>query len=312
MVETIFLAKPRGFCAGVDRAIQVVEDALEIFGSPVYVKHQIVHNQYVVMALEKKGAITVEDVAEIPDGAIAVFSAHGSPPEDFQEAYARGIRIIDATCPLVTKVHLEVHRYHRNGFFIVYIGHKHHVEAQGVLAELINGIQLVETIQDVIALPSSLEKVVYLSQTTLSVDETKEIIFALRKKYPHITNPPMEDICYATTNRQVAIKALAKKADLILVVGAINSSNSNRLVETARKEGVESYLVGSYLDVQNSWLKGKQIVGISSGASAPEYVVQKLVHSLQKTGAKVEEIELMKENMRFTMPDIIVKAKQQH
>lgn len=309
VVEKILLADQRGFCAGVERAIKVVEDALDIFGKPVYVKHQIVHNKHVVHALEEKGAITVEDLEKVPDHGVVVFSAHGSPPEHFDLAKKKQLRIIDATCPLVTKVHLEAHRYAREGYQIIYIGHKGHMEAIGVLGELPSKISLVENVQDVEALdliPS--ESMIYLTQTTLSVDETREIIAALKMKYPFIKAPASEDICYATTNRQEAIKAIAKQSDLVLVVGSKNSSNSQRLVETVKAQGVPAFLIDDIHGLSNIPFEGVKTLGLSSGASAPESLVQDIIHYFKN--AVVEQVKVTEEKMFFVDPPEIVKYRK--
>ncbi|MBS3128810.1 4-hydroxy-3-methylbut-2-enyl diphosphate reductase [Candidatus Woesearchaeota archaeon] len=282
-----------------------------LFGAPVYVKHEIVHNKYVVEQLHKKGAMTVESVEEIPDHSTAVFSAHGSPPEDFEKAKKKNIRVIDATCPLVSKVHFEVQRFKKQGYHIVYIGHKGHVEGKGVLGEAPETISMIEKKEDVKELSlSSEQKLIFLTQTTLSVDDTKEIIAALKEKYPKIESPPQEDICYATTNRQEAIKAIAKEADLILIVGSKNSSNSNRLVETARACGVESYLIEDKTKINPVWLKDKKNIGISSGASVPDYLVQEVVSFFVEKGAKKEEVQRIKEKMVFTEPLELMKMKR--
>jgi len=303
------LIAPRGFCAGVDRAIKVVEECLELFGKPVYVKHQIVHNKYVVDALEKKGAITIEAINEIPDNAVVVFSAHGSPPEQYEQAKHKNLKLIDATCPLVTKVHFEVHRFAKQGYKIIYIGHHGHVEGIGVLGELPNDIPLVETIQDVQNLNiENPEKLIYLTQTTLSIDDTKKIVLALKQKYPQIRDPPKEDICYATTNRQHAIKQLAQKVDLVLVVGSTNSSNSIRLVETAKTKK-PAYLVDDVNQIQEDWLENIQTVGISAGASAPESLVQEIAHYFTTKGATKEELTLMQEDVTFIDPVELRRAK---
>ncbi len=314
-IQKVILAKPRGFCAGVDRAIQVVEECLEIFGKPVYVKHEIVHNKYVVERLTQKGAITVENVSEIPSGAVAVFSAHGSPPEHYKQAKEKGIRIIDATCPLVTRVHIEVHRFAQEGYQIIYIGHKGHAEALGILGELPQRIALVETVEDVEKLEiGNPAKLVYLTQTTLSVDDTKHVIAAINKKYPQTSDPPGEDICYATTNRQAAVKELAKYAQLILVIGSKSSSNSNRLVETARIAGVKAYLIDDINGFDPAWLKDVSIVGLTSGASAPDYLVQELAEHFVKQGAQKEELTLLEEKVTFKLPRELLafKTKEMH
>jgi 4-hydroxy-3-methylbut-2-enyl diphosphate reductase len=314
MIEKVVLVQPRGFCAGVARAVQTVKDCLEIFGTPVYVKHQIVHNKNVVEDLEKRGAITVESVDEIPNGAVAVFSAHGSPPEHYEAAKNRGVNLIDATCPLVTKVHLEVHRYLKQGYQLVYVGHKGHIEGEGVIAEAHKygvEIPLVDSVSEVEALVVAHQKLAYLTQTTLSVEETENIIQALKKKFPSITAPPISDICYATTNRQKAIKILAKQVDVVFVIGSKNSSNSTRLMETARNEGVDAYLIDGIEDIEVSWTQGKTSVGISAGASAPENVVQEVVDYFKKQGATVERLEAVKEDMHFSEPIELSRIKEE-
>lgn len=303
-VKKILLASPRGFCAGVARAVRAVEDTIQIFGAPVYVKHEIVHNKHVVKGLEDKGAITIENLEGAPDGAVVVFSAHGSPPEHYIEAKRRGMRLIDATCPLVTKVHLEVQRFLKDGYEIIYIGHRGHIEGIGVLGEA-NGkeIPLIETVSDVEKLDiGNPEKLIYLTQTTLSIDDTREVIAALKQKYPQIVAPPMEDICYATTNRQDAVKALSKAAPLVLIVGSTSSSNSTRLMETARAYGAASYLVDDVTHLNTEWFKGVETVGISAGASAPEKLVQELVAKLSSLGAEVVDFVVKPETMKFSEP----------
>jgi 4-hydroxy-3-methylbut-2-en-1-yl diphosphate reductase len=304
-VKKILLASPRGFCAGVARAVKAVEDTLEIFGAPVYVKHEIVHNKHVVKDLEEKGAITIETLDEAPEGAVVVFSAHGSPPEHYAEAKTRGIRLIDATCPLVTKVHLEVQRFVKDGYQIIYIGHKGHIEGIGVLGEA-PGIEipLIETVEDVAGLEiGNPEKLVYLTQTTLSLDDTKSVIEALKKKYPQIIAPPLEDICYATTNRQTAVKELAQACDLVLIVGSRSSSNSTRLMETANAYGSIAYLVDDATHLDPLWFKEVEVVGISAGASAPEHLVQDIVqHITDASQASVEDFIVKPETMTFAEP----------
>jgi 4-hydroxy-3-methylbut-2-enyl diphosphate reductase len=303
-VQKILLASPRGFCAGVSRAVKAVEDTLLIFGAPVYVKHEIVHNKHVVAALEKKGAITIERIDEAPVGAVVVFSAHGSPKAHYEEARARQIRLIDATCPLVTKVHLEVQRFLKDGYTIIYIGHKGHIEGVGVLGEAPGTrIPILETVADVAALQiGQPEKLVYLTQTTLSIDDTKQVIAALKQKYPQIVAPPLEDICYATTNRQEAVKALAKQCDVILIVGSNSSSNSKRLMETALASGCQSYLVDDISHLDPTWFSEAAVVGISAGASAPEHLVQEIVAHLAMHGARVEDFVAKPESMHFAEP----------
>lgn len=311
-VKRILLASPRGFCAGVARAVKAVEDTLQIFGAPVYVKHEIVHNKHVVSDLEKKGAVTIENISAVPDGAVVVFSAHGSPPEHYIEAKQRNIRIIDATCPLVTKVHLEVSRFFKEGYEIVYIGHRGHIEGVGVLAEAMGKqIPIVETIEDVRALDlGNPEKLVYLTQTTLSVDDTQATIRALREKYPQIIAPPLADICFATTNRQEAVKELAKVANLVLILGSKTSSNSTRLMETARTEGAAAYLIDDASEIEPEWLVGVKTVGVSAGASAPETVVQEAIRYFEKQGAAAEDFLVKQENMKFAEPIELMQLRR--
>ncbi|MBP9728378.1 MAG: 4-hydroxy-3-methylbut-2-enyl diphosphate reductase [Candidatus Moranbacteria bacterium] len=310
-VKKVLLASPRGFCAGVARAVKAVEDTLEIFGAPVYVKHEIVHNKHVVDALEKKGAITIEELSEAPEGAVVVFSAHGSPVAHYTEAKARNMRLIDATCPLVTKVHLEVQRFLRDGYRIIYIGHKGHIEGIGVLGEAPDvSIPIVETVADVELLDiGNPEKLVYLTQTTLSIDDTKLVIEALQKKYPHIVAPPLEDICFATTNRQEAVKALAKECDLVLIVGSRSSSNSTRLMETANACGTRSYLVDDVREVKSEWFENVEVVGISAGASAPEHLVQDIITHITAHGARAEDFIVKPETMKFAEPLELMKIR---
>ena len=301
-VKKIILAKPRGFCAGVERAINTVEQCLEIFGKPIYVKHEIVHNKYIVEKLEKNGAITVEKVEDIPKNSVAIFSAHGSPPKDYKKAIERGIRIIDATCPLVSRVHIQLHQYIKKGYKIVYIGHKGHPEAISVLEQFSGQIPLIENADDVKELNIEDNNIVYITQTTLSLDDTKGIINKLKNKFPHIEDPPGTSICYATTNRQSAVKEIAKKSDLFIVIGSKNSSNCNRLVETARNFGVKSYLIENLSEMNHEWLKNVEVIGLSSGASVPELLINEVIEYFTKNGAKVIESEYVKENVKFTMP----------
>lgn len=310
MIQKILLATPRGFCAGVDRAIDVVEAALEIFGPPVYVKHAIVHNVHVVSDLEKKGAIFVEELDEIPPKSIVVFSAHGTDPKLIEEAKAAGHRVINATCPLVTKVHLEAKRYANEGYFIIYVGHRGHPEPIGVFGEVPKGSTvLIEKADEVVNLsvPQE-EKLVYLTQTTLSVSDTRETVDALKAKYKKIIGPPSADICYATTNRQAAARELAKKCDLVLVIGSKTSSNSNRLREVCEEEGTRAYLVDDETMVDPRWLANVKILGVTSGASVPEYLVDRLVDFIkeQNRGIKVETLEVLKEEIKFPLPDDLV------
>ncbi|MBT9588973.1 4-hydroxy-3-methylbut-2-enyl diphosphate reductase [bacterium] len=300
----VFLAKPRGFCAGVDRAIDVVEIALDIYGPPVYVRHEIVHNDHVCNELRKKGAIFVDHMQEIPSGSVTIFSAHGISPAIKDEARTRNLKVIDATCPLVTKVHLEAIRYARRGYHIVLIGHRNHVEVEGTMGEAPGSITLVESPSDVanLKLPQ-VEKLVYLTQTTLSVDDTTEVIQALKVRYPNIEAPPTDDICYATTNRQMAIKEMARKCDLILVIGSRTSSNSNRLVEVAISNGCRSKLINDSSDLVREIFEGAEKVGITAGASAPEILVQDVVRWLE-TQFTVEfaDLDVIKEDVVFTLP----------
>ncbi len=306
----VLLASPRGFCAGVDRAIDVVELALELFGAPVYVKHEIVHNRYVVDRLCKLGAVFVEHVAEIPEGSVAVFSAHGSPPEDYAEARTRALRLIDATCPLVTKVHLEARRYAKEGFSILLIGHRGHVELVGTMGEAPGQTIVIQTAEDArtVAVKNP-DRVVVLTQTTLSVDDTKEIIAHLRARFPRMISPPSADICYATTNRQRAVKALTEHAGVILVIGSKNSSNSNRLREVATQAGVPAYLIDRAADIDPAWLTGVEVIGVTAGASAPSVLVEEVLAFLSERGASpAEELSTVSENVRFALPEEIVAA----
>src|SRR5271165_1189468 len=277
-VEKLLLAAPRGYCAGVDRAVQTVERALEIHGAPVYVRKEIVHNKHVVEALRERGAIFVEEQTEVPEGAVCVFSAHGIAPSVRTGADERGLLTIDATCPLVTKVHREALRFAEEGYTIVLVGHDGHEEVEGTMGEAPDRIVLVQDAEDVEALEvADPDRVAYITQTTLAVDETSAIIKRLRERFPEIVGPRTDDICYATTNRQAAVKQMADRCDLLLVIGSRNSSNSLRLVEVARDCGTESHLIDKAAEVQEEWLTGRRVVGISSGASAPENLVQDLV-----------------------------------
>jgi len=311
-VKKLLLATPRGFCAGVARAVKAVEDTLEIFGSPVYIKHEIVHNKHVVAELSAQGAITIESLSLAPEGAVVVFSAHGSIPEHYKEAQNRHIRLIDATCPLVTKVHLEVGRFLKEGYKIIYIGHRGHIEGIGVLGEAEAGsIPLVDTVSDVLALEiGNPEKLVYLTQTTLSIDDTAVVIEALKEKYPQIIAPPLSDICFATTNRQEAVKALAKITDLVLILGSKTSSNSTRLMETARREGTEAYLIDDVTELDPRWLEKKGVVGVSAGASAPEKLVQGVVEYFASHGVIAEDFVVGSEKMQFAEPIELMQLKK--
>jgi 4-hydroxy-3-methylbut-2-enyl diphosphate reductase len=309
--EKLLLAAPRGYCAGVDRAVQTVERALELYGAPVYVRKEIVHNKHVVEQLRERGAVFVEELAdEIPEGAITVFSAHGVSPAVHADAEQRALRTIDATCPLVTKVHREAVKFAGDGYTIVLIGHAGHEEVEGTMGEAPEHIVLVETVEDVDALEvEDPEKLAYISQTTLSVDETRAVIARLRERFPAITGPRTDDICYATTNRQAAVKQMAPHCDLVLVIGSRNSSNSNRLVEVAREHGADSYLIDNEGQIEEAWLEGKRVVGITSGASAPEELVQGLVDFFRARGTEVvEEFQVVQEDVRFMLPKTIRQA----
>jgi 4-hydroxy-3-methylbut-2-enyl diphosphate reductase len=304
-VERLLLAAPRGYCAGVDRAVQTVERALELYGAPVYVRKEIVHNKHVVEQLRARGAIFVDEIDEsIPAGSTTVFSAHGVSPAVHAQAADRALSTIDATCPLVTKVHVEAKKFAAEGYTIVLIGHGGHEEVEGTMGEAPDSIVLVETEADVDALEiADPEKVAYISQTTLSVDETRTIINRLRERFPAITGPRTDDICYATTNRQAAVKQMAAECDLVLVIGSQNSSNSQRLVDVARDCGTDSHLIDNESQVTEAWLDGKRVVGISSGASAPEELVNRLVTYFTDRGVQdVSEFEVMREDVRFMLP----------
>ncbi len=307
----VLLASPRGFCAGVERAIEIVEKALEIYGAPVYVWHEIVHNLHVVESLKAKGAHFVESHDEVPEGAVLIFSAHGVSKAVVAGAATRGFRRIDATCPLVTKVHLEAMRYHKQGATVILIGHKGHPEVAGTMGQLPEGAMLlVQNVAEAraVALPDP-SRVAFLTQTTLSVDETKEIIAALRARFPAIQGPSKDDICYATQNRQNAVKGMAPKVDAVFVLGSPNSSNSNRLMELATTLGAKGYLVESTKDILPEWIRGLKRVGVTAGASAPEHLVQETVHFLREQGGgEVEEMTLVPEHVVFPLPPELNKA----
>jgi 4-hydroxy-3-methylbut-2-en-1-yl diphosphate reductase len=308
--EKLLLAAPRGYCAGVDRAVQTVERALDIYGPPVYVRKEIVHNKHVVEQLRERGAVFVDQETEVPEGETVVFSAHGVAPSVHSNAEKRELRTIDATCPLVTKVHVEAKKFAAQGYTIVMVGHAGHEEVEGTMGEAPDSIVLVETLEDVekLEVPDP-DRVAHISQTTLSVDETRSIIAALREKFPNITGPRTDDICYATTNRQAAVRQMAAESDLVLVIGSANSSNSNRLVEVAREYGADSYLIDNEAQVREEWLEGKRVVGISSGASAPEELVQRLVEFFRARGTEdISEFEVVQEDVRFMLPKEIRKA----
>jgi len=309
--EKLLLASPRGYCAGVDRAVQTVEHALELYGAPVYVRKEIVHNKHVVEQLRQRGAIFVDELDDsIPEGAVTVFSAHGVAPTVHGEAERRQLRTIDATCPLVTKVHREAVKFAGEGYTIILIGHSGHEEVEGTMGEAPDNIVLVESEEDVDNLQvDDPERLAYISQTTLSVDETRTIINRLRERFPSIVGPRTDDICYATTNRQAAVKQMADACDLVLVIGSRNSSNSNRLVEVAREHGADSHLIDHEGQVEEEWLDGARIVGISSGASAPEELVQRLVEFFKARGTQtIEEFQVVREDVRFMLPKKIRQA----
>ena len=305
----VLLASPRGFCAGVDRAIEIVERALDRFGAPVYVRHEIVHNRYVVEELREKGAVFIEDPAEVPEGSLLVFSAHGVSPAVRSAAEGRGLRVIDATCPLVTKVHVEAQRMAREGFEIVLVGHAGHVEVEGTLGQAPGRMHLVETLADVAALEvSDPSRLGCVTQTTLSVDDTRDILAALKRRFPEVRLPRKDDICYATQNRQDAVKEISEKADLVVVVGAPESSNSNRLVEVAKRLGARARLVQGASDIEASWLDGVGSVGVTAGASAPEILVDEVIErltTLSPNGANVFRQPEVDEGVVFQLPSLL-------
>ncbi|MHB1744108.1 MAG: 4-hydroxy-3-methylbut-2-enyl diphosphate reductase [Acidobacteriaceae bacterium] len=306
----ILLLKPRGFCAGVVRAIDVVQIALETFGAPIYVRREIVHNRFVVNDLAAKGAVFVHDIDEVPEGARVIYSAHGVSPAVREISRQRKLKVIDATCPLVTKVHVEAVKFARQGYSLVLIGHRDHDEIEGTLGEAPEETQVVSTVEEVAALEvPNPERVAYLTQTTLSLDEARDIIHALKAKFPNILGPHTQDICYATENRQVAVKNVAHRADLVLVVGSNNSSNSNRLVEVSRNLDTIAYLIDDSDKIRSEWLQNAKTVAVTAGASAPEILVQDVINYLQRHGfGDVEEVEVMPENVRFGLPPEIVHA----
>ena len=312
-MKKILLAAPRGYCAGVDRAVQMVERALETCGAPVYVRKEIVHNLHVVSELEKRGAVFVDSEQDIPEGSVCIFSAHGVSPEVRRNAEARNLQVIDATCPLVTKVHLEAKRFAKSGRKIILVGHEGHEEIEGTAGEAPERTEVVDSVEEIDKLgldPD--EPVAYLTQTTLSVDDTLEVVEGLRDRFPNLEGPRRDDICYATQNRQVAVKAIAGDSDVVLVVGALNSSNSNRMVEVARKEGTPAFLVPSVDDLDPAWLDGAETVGVSSGASAPEVLVARLLERLNELGyAHVETREVTTEDITFSLPPWLRGAEQQ-
>ena len=306
----ILLANPRGFCAGVDRAIIIVEQALEKFGAPIYVRHEVVHNKFVVDELKAKGAIFVEELDEIPAGNTVIFSAHGVSKDVRTEAESRGLRVFDATCPLVTKVHIEVAKMRAAGREIIMIGHKGHPEVEGTMGQSEGGMYLVESPDDVATLSvQSPDKLSYVTQTTLSIDDAAAVVSALKTRFPNIQGPRSDSICYATQNRQDAVKIMAKDCDLVIVVGSPNSSNSNRLREVAQNQGVEAYMVDNASHLNPDWVVGKQRIGISAGASAPEILVQEVIEKLKElTKAEVHELQGVVENVVFQLPKNLTAA----
>ena len=305
------LAQPRGFCAGVDRAIEIVERALEVFGRPIYVRHEIVHNEHVVRALRDKGAVFVDELDQVPDGAVVIFSAHGVSRAVRTEADRRGLRVFDATCPLVTKVHIEVAKMRQDGRELVMIGHAGHPEVEGTMGQADDGIYLVETIDDVARLAvRDPQRLAYVTQTTLSVDDCRGIIAALKARFPAIAEPKKQDICYATQNRQDAVKVMAPQCDLVLVIGSPTSSNSNRLREVAEKMGCEARMIGAADELDPAWLAGKRCVGVTAGASAPERLVEELLARLKTLGVvSVHALQGVRENMTFPLPKGLARPK---
>jgi 4-hydroxy-3-methylbut-2-en-1-yl diphosphate reductase len=303
----VLLAEPRGFCAGVDRAIAIVEKTLEKFGPPIYVRHEIVHNRWVVDSLKRKGAKFVQELSDVPDGATVIYSAHGVSKAVEAEGRARPLQVLDATCPLVGKVHREAERLDKNGKHIILIGHKGHPEVEGTVGQLEDGqIEVISQVYEVEKMaPNKKQKTAFITQTTLSVDETADVVDALRKKFPGIKEPGREDICYATQNRQNAVKALVKECDLILVIGAPNSSNSNRLREVAERGGVKAHLIESAHDVDMSWLDGVHCLGVTAGASAPEVLIKELLDYLSDRVKQVDVLSVSEENLVFPLPAIL-------
>ncbi|CAN1515695.1 lytB 4-Hydroxy-3-methylbut-2-enyl diphosphate reductase IspH [Burkholderiaceae bacterium] len=304
ILQEIILAEPRGFCAGVDRAIEIVERALAKYGSPVYVRHEIVHNTYVVDNLKSRGAIFIEDLADVPPGATLVFSAHGVPKSVEAEAERRGFTVFDATCPLVSKVHVEVAKLHKEGFEFIMIGHKGHPEVEGTMGQLLDGIYLVEDVADVAHVnPKQTERLAVVTQTTLSVDDAAHITEAVVARFPSIRRPKMQDICYATQNRQDAVKVLSAEVDLVIVVGSPSSSNSNRLRDVAQRYGAQSYMIDSAEELQTAWFEGKTRVGLTAGASAPDILVQQVITRLRALGAlSVRTLDGVEETIKFPLP----------
>ena len=303
-VQEILLAEPRGFCAGVDRAIDIVEAAIAKFGRPIYVRHEIVHNTYVVNDLKTKGAIFIEELSDVPPGATLVFSAHGVSKAVQAEAEARGFNIFDATCPLVSKVHVEVAKLHKEGYEFIMIGHKGHPEVEGTMGQLPDGIHLVEDVHDVVnAHPKQTELLAVVTQTTLSVDDAAEILQAVKLRFPKVREPKQQDICYATQNRQDAVKLMAPQIDVLVVVGSPTSSNSNRLRELGSRMGADSYMIDSAEELKNEWFVGKHRVGLTAGASAPEVLVQDVIHRLRDLGAtSIRKLDGVTETIKFPLP----------
>ena len=300
----ILLASPRGFCAGVDRAIEIVELALEVYGPPVYVRHEIVHNRHVVEELRVKGAVFVDEIADVPDSSLVIFSAHGVSPRVREQVKHRGLRSLDATCPLVTKVHVEALRYARDGYEIALVGHRGHVEVEGTLGHAPDRMHLVESVADAESLQvRNPDKLAVLTQTTLSVDDTRDIIQVIKRRFPNTRVPKKDDICYATQNRQNAVKAIAEDADLVLVVGAPTSSNSNRLVEVARAHGADAELVESADGIDPAWVRGRRAIGLTAGASTPQLLVDQVIERLRSLGCDdVRDVEIVREDVEFTLP----------
>ena len=307
----IYLANPRGFCAGVDRAIEIVELSLKAYGAPIYVRHEIVHSRHVVKSLRQKGAVFVEELSEVPDGSIVIFSAHGVAKAVWEEAHRRGLKVIDATCPLVIKVHKEVNRDHTQGYELILIGHAGHPEVIGTLGQVPDKFHLVSSVEDVEKLEvENTDHLSYVTQTTLSVDECRDIVAALNRRFPGIKGPHQEDICYATQNRQNAVKELSKLVDVILVIGSPNSSNSNRLRELGEHCGIPSYLIDSSADIDPEWVKHAKAVGITAGASAPEVLVMEVVDCLKQFGSPdVEELTVIEEDVEFMLPRELVSVQ---
>jgi 4-hydroxy-3-methylbut-2-enyl diphosphate reductase len=306
----VMLANPRGFCAGVERAIEIVERALELHGAPIYVRHEIVHNRYVVEDLRAKGAVFVEELDEVPRGSTVIFSAHGVSKEVRADAERRGLKVFDATCPLVTKVHVEVAKMLREGYGIVMIGHRGHPEAEGTMGQAARGMHLVETVEDVARLAPTSDKLSYVTQTTLSVDDAAAIVAALKTRFPRIVGPKKDDICYATQNRQDAVKFMAPQCDAVIVVGSPNSSNSNRLREVSENMGVPAYLVDSAEDLRPEWIAGRRRIGITAGASAPEVLVNDLIARLKALGAQsVRPLKGITESVVFSLPRELARQR---